>query len=66
MRPTAIRALLLGLSLLCSLAPVAGVHADVAVGATAPAFTKNVLGGGTATLSQYSGKVVVLFLLGYG
>src|SRR5258705_11951552 len=34
-------------------------------GAVAPAFTKSVLGGGTASLSDYSGKVVVLFLLGY-
>lgn len=64
MRPTAIRCWLLSLSLIGSLA--SGAHAQIAVGANAPAFTKNVLGGGTASLSQYSGKVVVLFLLGYG
>ena len=66
MRPTAIRRWLLGIALLGFLVPAAAVRADVAVGANAPAFTKNVLGGCTATLSQYSGKVVVLFLLGYG
>ncbi len=64
MRPTAIRRLVLTLSLLLALPSIA--RADIAVGATGPAFTKSVLGGGTATLSQYSGKVVVLFLLGYG
>lgn len=66
MCPTAIRRWLLSFVLLGFLVPAAVVRADVAVGANAPAFTKNVLGGGTATLSQYSGKVVVLFLLGYG
>lgn len=35
-------------------------------GAVAPNFTKNQLGGGSVSLSNYSGKVVVLFLLGYG
>lgn len=66
MCPTAIRRWLLSFVLLGLLVPAAVVRADVAVGATAPPFTKSVLGGGTATLSQYSGKVVVLFLLGYG
>ncbi|MEO5989454.1 MAG: redoxin domain-containing protein [Candidatus Eisenbacteria bacterium] len=64
MRPTAIRRLVLTLTLLLALPSV--TRADIAVGATGPAFTKSVLGGGTATLSQYSGKVVILFLLGYG
>ena len=40
--------------------------AIVSVGDPAPAFTKDVLGGGTASLADYPGKVVVLFLLGYG
>ena len=40
-------------------------QAQIPLGATAPNFTKSVFGGGTASLSQYSGKVVVLFLLGY-
>lgn len=42
--------------------------ADIPLGATAPDFTKSVLGGGTLSLSQYTpnhNKVVVLFLLGY-
>ena len=42
--------------------------ADIPLGATAPDFTKNVLGGGILSLSQYTpnhDKVVVLFLLGY-
>lgn len=64
MRPALFRRLMLTLSLLLALPSV--TRADIAVGATGPPFTKNVLGGGTATLSQYSGKVVVLFLLGYG
>lgn len=46
------------------LAPGAA-RAQIQPGSVAPAFTKNVLGGGSASLSQYSGKVVVLFLLGY-
>ena len=58
LRPSALLFLLL-------LAPRVS-HADIAVGATAPAYTKTALGGSTSTLSQYSGKVVVLFLLGYG
>lgn len=43
----------------------AASHAQIQPGATAPGFTKTQLGGGTVSLSQYSGKVVVLFLLGY-
>lgn len=37
-------------------------------GQSAPAFTKNVLGGTpwpTATLAQFAGKVVLLHILGY-
>lgn len=64
MRPTASR--LIAPLLLLLLLPAAPARAQIAVGANAPAFSKSVLGGGTATLSQYSGKVVVLFLLGYG
>ena len=39
--------------------------AQIPLGATGPNFTKTPLGGGSVSLSQYSGKVVVLFLLGY-
>jgi hypothetical protein len=39
--------------------------ATVVPGDVGPAFTKNALGGGSVSLSDYSGKVVVLFLLGY-
>ena len=38
---------------------------DVLPGQTAPPFAKTQLGGGTVTLADYAGKVVVLFLLGY-
>jgi len=41
-------------------------RADVAIGQPLPAFTKTLLGGGTVTPSQYSGKVLVLALVGYG
>ena len=40
--------------------------ANIQVGQVAPNFTKSKLGGDTVSLSDYSGKVVVLFLLGYG
>jgi hypothetical protein len=39
--------------------------AQIPLGAVGPDFTKVQLGGGSVSLSQYSGKVVVLFLLGY-
>jgi hypothetical protein len=39
--------------------------AQIPLGALGPDFTKTALGGGAVSLSQYSGKVVVLFLLGY-
>lgn len=64
MRSNVTRRLVLTLSLLLTL-PAAS-QAQIAIGAAGPAFTKNQLGGGTVSLSQYSGKVVVLFLLGYG
>jgi hypothetical protein len=57
--------LILFLPLVLRASPAA---ADIALGATAPDFTKSVLGGGFLSLSQYTpghGKVVVLFLLGY-
>jgi predicted histidine transporter YuiF (NhaC family) len=44
---------------------VSGAQAQLPLGATAPAFTKSLLGGGTVSPVQYQGKVVVLFLLGY-
>lgn len=40
--------------------------AQIPLGAAAPNFTKTALGGGSVSLSSYAGKVVVLFLLGYG
>jgi hypothetical protein len=53
--------LALGLALL-----LAGpVQAQIALGTPGPDFTKTPLGGGSVSLSQYAGKVVVLFLLGY-
>ncbi len=41
-------------------------HAAVSVGQLAPDFTKTDLTGATQTLSAYRGRIVVLFLLGYG
>ena len=40
--------------------------AAVQVGQLAPDFTRTDLNGVSQTLSAYRGKVVVLFLLGYG
>ena len=39
--------------------------AQIPLGATGPDFTKTALGGGPVSVSQYAGKVVVLYLLGY-
>jgi hypothetical protein len=58
-RLTAVAALLAGLAL------AAPAGAQVQPGSLGPDFTKTPLGGGSISLSQYSGKVVVLFLLGY-
>lgn len=55
---------LAALLLATALAPPAA--AQIPLGATGPDFTKTQLGGGSVSLSQYPGKVVVLFLLGYG
>jgi len=43
----------------------ATAHAEIPLGTTGPDFTKTALGGGAISLSQYPGKVIVLFLLGY-
>ncbi len=40
--------------------------AQLPLGATAPAYSKSLLGGGALTNTSYSGKVVVMFMLGYG
>ena len=40
-------------------------QATVQIGDTAPNFTKSRLGGGTTSLTDHAGKVVVLFLFGY-
>ncbi len=43
-------------------------HAVINPGQSAPAFTKNVLNStpwATATLSQFSGQVLILHILGY-
>jgi len=58
-------------ALLAALA--APARANIAVGSPAPGFTKSQLAGGPGawsvggpiSLSDYAGKVVVLFLLGY-
>jgi hypothetical protein len=42
-----------------------GAKAQLPLGATAPAYSKSLLGGGTLTNTTYAGKVVVMFMLGY-
>jgi hypothetical protein len=59
---TPLAALLLAVGLAALAVPAA---AQIPLGAVGPDFTKVPLGGGSVSLSQYSGKVVVLFLLGY-
>jgi hypothetical protein len=39
--------------------------AQIPLGATAPNFTTTRLGGGSVSLSDHAGKVVVLFLFGW-
>ena len=54
------------LCLVSAFAVPMSARADVALGQPLPAFTKSLLGGGTVSPSQYSGKVLVLALFGYG
>jgi len=60
---------LIRLLLIClTVVPTLAVAQPGAVGTPAADFNLPVFGGGgsTMTLSQYSGKVVVLFIIGYG
>ena len=59
-------------AVLAVLVSIGEARAWVHEGETAPAFTKRLLAGGppwsygaSVSLADYSGKVVVLFLLGY-
>lgn len=54
-------------ALAATLALATAAAAFVDPGQSAPAFTKNVLGGSPATysLSDFAGKVVVLAIIGY-
>ena len=49
----------------CALLLASPTLAQIPLGALGPDFTKTPLGGGSVSVSQYTGKVVVLFLLGY-
>ena len=49
----------------CILVGPAIAVADIQLGAPAPNFFKNKLGGGTVTLTDFPDKVIVLFLLGW-
>ena len=53
-----------GLAAALAFAPPSASGA-VRPGQAAPNFSKTALGGGTISLSDYSGEVVVLFLFGY-
>lgn len=57
--------LLLALFVTTSFAAVPA-HAQLPLGAPAPTYSKALLGGGTLTNTSYPGKVVVMFMLGYG
>ena len=50
---------------LASVLAASSAAAAIQLGATAPNFTKNKLGGGSFNLADYAGKVVVIFLLGW-
>lgn len=63
MRP--LPALLAVVVLASLLAPSHVAHAQIALGSSAPTFTKSLLGGGSYTLTPVSSKVRVLFLFGY-
>lgn len=54
------------LSLCLALACGAALAAPGDVGTPAADFNLQVFGGGTQSLSQNSGKVVMLFVVGYG
>ncbi|MEO5616616.1 MAG: redoxin domain-containing protein [Candidatus Eisenbacteria bacterium] len=59
------RRIIVTITLAAGLAVVAGpTYANIQIGQTAPNFTKSRLGGGTTSLTDYPGKVVVLFLFG--
>ncbi len=53
------------ISALFALALAGPAAAQIQPGQTGPNFTKTALTGAPVSLSDYSGKVVVLFLLGY-
>ena len=56
----------LPVALLTALVLAKPALAQLPLGATAPPFTKSLLGGGSVSApGQYAGKVVVVFLLGY-
>ncbi len=57
--------LALTLSLIFLLASSAVLAAAGDVGTPAADFSLDVFGGGTQTLSEHSGKVVMLFIMGY-
>jgi len=55
----------LGLSLTVLVSAGAFCATGLTPGSVAPNFTKTQLSGGPVSLSDYSGKVILLFLLGY-
>jgi hypothetical protein len=63
--PRGLVTLLVGVMLLALPTPRAA-HAVLHAGAVAPDFSKTDLDGVVHTLSQYRGRVVVLFVLHYG
>jgi hypothetical protein len=67
MNKTAIRMMAVTIIMLAlALMPMAGLAQNGAVGTAAPEFSLDAQGGGSHSLSQYHGRVVVLFIIGYG
>lgn len=56
---------ILGIAVLALALQASAGSANILVGQYGPNFTKTNLSGVSTALSDYSGKVVVLFLLGY-
>ena len=67
MNKTALRMMAVTIIMLAlALVPAVSFGQNGAVGTAAPEFSLDAHGGGSHSLSQYHGRVVVLFIIGYG